>query len=165
MRCIPVKAFVRVAMTRAGFCGHMFFIQWSPSPNPPMICLRQSASRAPLLSGARIRFRIQSCFSTMTASANSHTVDTSERLSKLRELMNLRRNAVKAIVIPSEDQRKWDLTSLLVGPASDLWRLDWQIQANILPTVMKDALSFLDLLAQPVCNKFYRIQDDYHVIY
>ena len=74
-----------------------------------------AVSRAFLLSGARIRFRSQSCFSTMTTAANAHTVDTSQRLSKLRELMKLKYNSVNAVVIPSEDQRKWDLVFIHSG--------------------------------------------------
>jgi hypothetical protein len=86
----------------------------SPKPSNDML---EAVSRALLHSRSRahIRFRIQSCFSTMTAAANSQTVDTSERLLKLRELMKLQSNSVNAVVIPSEDQRKWDPIFLPMG--------------------------------------------------
>jgi Xaa-Pro aminopeptidase len=39
------------------------------------------------------------------------TVDTTERLAKLRELLKKPENNVKAFVVPSEDQRMYFYTS------------------------------------------------------
>lgn len=39
--------------------------------------------------------------------AAAQTVDTSNRIAKLRELMNEKDNSVKAFVVPSEDQREY----------------------------------------------------------
>lgn len=37
----------------------------------------------------------------------AQTVNTTERLASLRELMGKTENSVQAFVIPSEDQREW----------------------------------------------------------
>jgi Xaa-Pro aminopeptidase len=40
------------------------------------------------------------------ANAEAHTVNTTERLAKLRELMKKEEYNVEAFVVPSEDQRE-----------------------------------------------------------
>jgi Xaa-Pro aminopeptidase len=39
--------------------------------------------------------------------ANAQKVDSTQRLAKLRELMSKKDNSVNAIVVPSQDQRKF----------------------------------------------------------
>jgi len=45
--------------------------------------------------------------------AGQHTVHTSERLARLRDLMQKEEIGVKAVVVPSEDQRMFCRNSIL----------------------------------------------------
>lgn len=46
-------------------------------------------------------------YSRNMGTAAAQTVDTSNRIAKLRELMNEKDNSVKAFIVPSEDQREY----------------------------------------------------------
>lgn len=59
-----------------------------------------------LLSTTCIRRKFTIPASTMGA-VGRHTVNTTERLAALRELMARKENAVEAFVVPSEDQREY----------------------------------------------------------
>lgn len=59
---------------------------------------------SPLNLSQSIRTRLRVSLFAMGA-AQVETVNTSKRLAGLRELMNQKENAVKAYVVPSEDQR------------------------------------------------------------
>lgn len=56
-------------------------------------------------------FRPLSRLSSSMGTAGNQTVDTTQRLSRLREL--LKQNNVQAFVVPSEDQRKTPIERFL----------------------------------------------------
>jgi len=66
-----------------------------------------------------------------------HTIDTTDRLAGLRDLMAREEHDVQAFVVPSEDQRQFNSR---VEYSSDDY-IFIQMQANILLPAIRDLLS------------------------
>jgi hypothetical protein len=86
----------------------------------------------------------------MSATATG-TVDTTERLAKLRELLRKPENNVKAFVVPSEDQRMHTSHKTL-GPVLNL--VASKILASILHTQMNVGHSSQVLMVQQVRRSY-----------
>jgi len=88
------------------------------------------------------------------------TVDTTERLAKLRELLKKPENNVKAFVVPSEDQRMYIYKKTAEEIVLNIFAL--KILASILHTQMNVGLSSQVSMAQPVrgsCDLMRRQSD------
>jgi hypothetical protein len=99
----------------------------------------RSSTRALLPITPCIRRKITISTSTMGA-VGRHTVNTTERLAALRELMARDEQTVGAFVVPSEDQRERSDRCPIYGTLSR--ELLDQIPANTSRIAIKDAPSF-----------------------
>ena len=59
-----------------------------------------------------------------------HTVNTSERLASLRELMRKPEFNVKAIVVPSEDEREYQQASVFANSSSGADSSEYPAEAD-----------------------------------